>query len=73
MSYPVAVIGAGPAGAGYIRHLQRDHRLTVVGFTNRSEARRQEVAEELKLPGFANLAQLLAESPAASGRDYCHG
>ena len=61
MRFPVAVLGAGPAGQGYIRDLSRDHRLEVVGFTNRSEPRRVAVAKEFGLPGYANLAELLAD------------
>lgn len=58
--YPIAVIGAGPAGLGYIRHLNSDHRLEVVGFTNRNEERRAEATQKTKLPGFSNLKELLA-------------
>ena len=58
--YPIAVIGAGPAGANYIRQLQREWRLEIVGFTNRSEPRRNEVAQQTGLPGFTNLQELLA-------------
>ena len=58
--YPIAVLGAGPAGRGYIRDLAQDPRLHVVGLTNRSEERRNTVAQEFKISGFANLADLLA-------------
>ena len=67
-AYPIAVLGAGPAGRGYIRDMSQVPRLKVVGLTNRSEERRNTVAKEFKVPGFVNLADLLAnveEKPQA--------
>jgi len=61
--FPVCVIGAGPAGRGFIHNLKRDWRTQVVGFTNRSPERRRAVAEETGVPGFATLAELLAQAP----------
>jgi predicted dehydrogenase len=58
--FPLCVLGAGPAGRGFILNLKRDWRTEVVGFTNRSPDRRQAVATETGIPGFANLAELLA-------------
>ena len=52
MAYPVAVIGAGPAARTYLRCLSMDHRLEVVGFTNRGQENRDLAAKETGLPGF---------------------
>lgn len=61
--FPLAVIGAGPAGANYIDTLRQDWRLQIVGFTNRSPERRRRVAQSSGLPGYADLKTLLAEAP----------
>ncbi len=61
--YPICVMGAGPAGHNYLKSLLADWRLEVVGFTNRSVERRQRVAAETRVPGFADLAELLANAP----------
>ena len=59
-TYPICLMGVGPAGRHYLKDLLRDWRLDVVGFTNRSEDRRHAVAAETGVPGFADLDALLA-------------
>jgi predicted dehydrogenase len=60
--YPVCVWGVGPAGGNYLRSLLKSHKLDVVAFANRSQERREKIARETKVPGYANLAELLEES-----------
>jgi predicted dehydrogenase len=59
-AYPIAIWGVGPAGRNYLRQIQRDWRVEVVGLINRNEERRQAVSAETGVPGFADLASLLA-------------
>lgn len=62
-AYPIALWGAGPAGLNYLKNIQRDWRLEVVGFANRNPERRAAAAAQCGLPGFANLQELLANCP----------
>ena len=51
MSIVTLLLGAGPAGANYIRELQRIWDLDLVGFTNRSEGPRTKVSQQTGKPG----------------------
>ena len=74
MAYPVAVIGAGPAARTYIRSLKADHRLEVVGFTNRGTVNRELATKETGLPGFSRSGQLIGwcyDAAAGGCHRYC--
>lgn len=60
--YPIAVLGAGPAGRNYIKELAKEWSLEVVGFTNRSPEPRAVVSAETKVPGFTDFAELMAKA-----------
>ena len=51
-----------PAGRNYINELRKVWDIEIVGFTNRSQERREAVATEMKLPGFSNLSELLEQA-----------
>lgn len=58
--FPICVWGAGPAGANFIRDLAKCWELEVVGFINRSPERRDLIAKQTQISGFASFEELLA-------------